>query len=84
MPKMVPLHLTQWPHAGYRRQCSAAGTPFRLHTVTAPVNGPARARSRVAVSIGKTPAASRKLLRPRAVSQTISRGRARPAAAIRR
>ena len=30
------------------RQCSAAGTPSLLHTVTAPVTGPASARSRAA------------------------------------
>ena len=60
--------------------------PFLLQTVTAPVTGPASARSRVAVSMGRVPAAARKLARPRAVSQTISSGSGsgRPAAAIRR
>ena len=66
------------------RQCSAAGIPSRLHTVTAPVTGPASARSRVVVNMGKVPAAARKLLLPRAVSQTISSGNGRPDAAIRR
>ena len=69
----------------YRRwQCSAAGTPSRLHTVTGPVAGPSKARSRVAVSMGRVPAAAWKLFRPRAVSHTISSGRGRPDAAIRR
>ena len=38
------------------RQCRAAGTPFRLHTVTAPVTGSDNARSSVAVSRGSVPA----------------------------
>ena len=67
-----------------RGQRSAAGTPFRLHTVTAPVTGPANARSRVVVSIGSAPAAARKFCRTRAVSQTISSGNGLTAAAIRR
>ena len=66
------------------RQCSAAGTPSLFHTVTAPVTGPASARSRVAVSMGSVPAATRKLSYPRPVSQTISSGNGLPAAAIRR
>ena len=66
------------------RQRSAAGTPFRLHTVTAPVTGPANARSRVAVSMGSAPAAARKFCLPRTVSHTISSGNGLPAAAIRR
>ena len=70
--------------SGQLRQWSAAGTPFLLHTVTAPVSGPASARSRVAVSMGSAPAAVRKFRRPRDVSQTINRGRGRPDAAIRR
>ena len=40
------------------RQCSAAGTPSLLHTVTAPVTGPASARSRVVVSMGSAPTAA--------------------------
>ena len=67
----------------YRRQCSAAGTPSLLHTVTWPVTGPAKARSWVAVSMGSVPAAARKFRRPSSVSQTISSGNGRPAAAIR-
>ena len=55
-----------------------------LYTVTGPVPSPASARSRVAVSMGSAPAAARKFRRPRAVSQTTSRGRGRTAAAIRR
>ena len=43
------------------RQCSAAGMPFRLQAVTHPVTGPAKARSRVVVSMGGAPAAARKL-----------------------
>lgn len=66
------------------RQCSAAGIPSRLHTVNAPVTGPSSARSRVAVSMGRVPAAFRKLRIPWAVSQTISSGRGRPNAANRR
>ena len=67
-----------------RRQWSAAGTPFLLHTVTAPVTGPASARSRVVVSMGSVLAAARKFCLPRAVSHTISSGNGLPAAAIRR
>ena len=50
--------------ASQPRQWSAAGTPSLPHTVTDPVTGPSRARSRVAVSIGSVPAAARKFCRP--------------------
>lgn len=56
----------------------AAGTPCLFHTVTPPVIGPAKARSRVAVSIGSVPAAFRKFRLRRAVSQTTSSGRGKP------
>ena len=80
---VLTAHAPHFP--SYRRWLwSAAGTPSLLHTVTGPVTGPAKARSRVAVSMGRVPAAARKLYSPLAVSQTISRGRARPDAAMRR
>ena len=51
------------PSQGHR-QCSAAGTPSLLHTVTAPVTGPASARSRVVVSMGSVPAAGSEVTPP--------------------
>ena len=55
-------------------QWSAAGTPSPLQTVTAPVSGPASARSRVVVSSGRPRASDRKFRLPLAVSHTTRSG----------
>ena len=63
----------EW-ETGQLRQWSTAGKPSRLHTVTPLVTGPASARSRVGVSMGRLPAA-RKLRRAWGVSHTSGSSR---------
>ena len=53
-----------------KRTC---GAPFRLHTVTAPVTGPASARSRVVINMGSLLPATLKFSSPRSVSRQSAR-----------